>query len=229
MLEEQQAQLVAGLQELYRRTQNGQGWLGAPLKESTHGVPLTHDILERLGAFKSGRSKAEPKHFEEDLSSLQQRLLANGAGFMRRSPSDSGSDSGLSHGFDQGPQKVPFTDTFSPGKLPPTPPTHTPFPQGTSSDLLLKRHTENGASSFQKNGNGRPPQRQVWVASDLALNEHIDLLNQYNSSIELDPVPNAFGALEMPMGTIAPYLSMRDWNHDVDFQSYFSSASLSSA
>ena len=52
MLENQQAQLVVGLQELYKRTQNGQGWTGAPLRETSQGLPLTHDILERLGALK---------------------------------------------------------------------------------------------------------------------------------------------------------------------------------
>ncbi|KIW75101.1 hypothetical protein Z517_11872 [Fonsecaea pedrosoi CBS 271.37] len=85
MLESQQAQLVAGLQELYKRMQNGQGWTGAPLKESANGVPLTHDILERLGALKQDGHSSDV--FEEDLTVLQQKLIADGAGFMQRQPS----------------------------------------------------------------------------------------------------------------------------------------------
>ena len=83
MLESQQGQLVAGLQELYRRLQSGEGWTGAPLKESTKGAPLTHEILERLGALKhDNHYHDEP--FEENLDLLQHRLLSNGSGIMQR-------------------------------------------------------------------------------------------------------------------------------------------------
>ena len=49
MLERQHAQLIAGLQKLYRRTQNGDGWPGPRLEDVNHGQPLTHKILEALG------------------------------------------------------------------------------------------------------------------------------------------------------------------------------------
>ena len=49
MLERQHVQLVAGLQEFYRRTQTGQGWSAPPLELTNHGQPLTHKILEHLG------------------------------------------------------------------------------------------------------------------------------------------------------------------------------------
>src|SRR4051812_12755070 len=89
MLEQQQAQLVTGLQELYRRTLDREGWPGCPLKETPNGHPLTHDILERLGALKQeGQSMEEP--FEDDIGLLQQRLIANGAGLMQRQDSSDG-------------------------------------------------------------------------------------------------------------------------------------------
>ncbi len=47
MLERQHAQLIAGLQELYHRTQNGDGWTGPPLVLGNQ--PLTHKLLEALG------------------------------------------------------------------------------------------------------------------------------------------------------------------------------------
>lgn len=49
MLERQHAQLIAGLQELYRRMQNGDGWPGLRIEAVNHNQPLTHKILEALG------------------------------------------------------------------------------------------------------------------------------------------------------------------------------------
>lgn len=49
MLEHEQAQLIAGLRELYRRLISGEQWPGDPLIQAENGNPLTHDILERLG------------------------------------------------------------------------------------------------------------------------------------------------------------------------------------
>src|SRR6266536_4607366 len=114
MLEQQQAQLVTGLQELYRRTQTGQGWTGSPLKESSNGSPLTHDILERLGALKQDGHNS-PEAFEEDLKLMQQRLIASGVGFMQRTDSsDGGSEAGHSPMFDAMPIKQQiFSDSFS--------------------------------------------------------------------------------------------------------------------
>jgi hypothetical protein len=225
MLEQQQAQLVAGLQELYRRTQNGQGWEGAPLKQSSHGSPLTHDILERLGALKSGMSSSEPEQFEEDLNILQRRLLANGAGFMQRASSDSGSDSGHSPAFSQQPQKVPFTDPFSLSKLPPTPPSQSPS-HNSSPALPSRNQRTTHPSSLQNNLDGSVPQHQMWVSAGMVFDENMDVLNHFDSPISLDAMPNRFDTTQMPTGTIAPYLSMRDWSNDVDFQRYFSSATM---
>lgn len=53
MLERQHAQLIAGVQELYRCTQNGQGWTQPPLDLVNHGQPLTHKILEGLGVLRT--------------------------------------------------------------------------------------------------------------------------------------------------------------------------------
>ncbi|KAJ5995353.1 hypothetical protein N7481_002330 [Penicillium waksmanii] len=50
MLEQQQAWLVNGLQELYHRAVHGQGWPGEPLDLEPNGFPLTHDMLVSLGA-----------------------------------------------------------------------------------------------------------------------------------------------------------------------------------
>ena len=69
MLEQQQAQLVSGLREMYRRLQAGENWPGKPLKQSHGGFPLTHDILERLNVLHAD-SPMTHDAFEDDLEAL---------------------------------------------------------------------------------------------------------------------------------------------------------------
>ncbi|RMZ82287.1 hypothetical protein DV738_g1871, partial [Chaetothyriales sp. CBS 135597] len=138
MLETQQAQLVAGLQELYRRSQNGQGWTGPALKETSAGVPLTHDILERLGALKQeGQTNSET--FEEDLHALQARLIAQGATMMERSNShDASSDSSSSPPYDIH-SKANFSAPYPVNKFPPTPPNQSPYTHSTHANMEMMK------------------------------------------------------------------------------------------
>ena len=52
LLENQQTLLVAGIQELYRRTMNGIAWPDIPMERSCDSQPLTHRVLEALGILK---------------------------------------------------------------------------------------------------------------------------------------------------------------------------------
>lgn len=99
MLEHQQSQLVAGLQELYRKLQAGECWPGSPLENADGGYPLTHDILERLDLLQSSQeSSTKQEGFRNDLSRLQDAPFDNDASLMRRRDSvGSDSGSGLSH------------------------------------------------------------------------------------------------------------------------------------
>ena len=84
MLEQQQAQLVAGLQEMYTRLLSGQPWEGTALSES-NGHPLTHDILAALNLLETKHDgSGEHETFEEDCQKLQTRLVADGAGYTHR-------------------------------------------------------------------------------------------------------------------------------------------------
>lgn len=85
MLEQQQGRLIFGLQEMYRRAINGRGWLGAPLAEASNGSPLTHSILERLGALEHGSrsNPRSPEPFEEDVHILGKKFLDNGQRLMQ--------------------------------------------------------------------------------------------------------------------------------------------------
>ena len=70
MLEQQQTWLVHGLQEMYRRACEGEGWPGEPLRCEPNGHPLTHDLLTRLGAL----DHTKDERFEENPEIMQQEL-----------------------------------------------------------------------------------------------------------------------------------------------------------
>ncbi|PSK53944.1 hypothetical protein B9Z65_7750 [Elsinoe australis] len=96
MLEQQQSQLVVGLQETYRRLLAANLWPGPALNES-EGHPLTHDILSVLDIIKH-KSDDQTDVFEEDPERLQQRLVAHGAPYMhRRGSVSSDSDHSTTH------------------------------------------------------------------------------------------------------------------------------------
>ncbi|EFE42179.1 C6 transcription factor, putative [Trichophyton verrucosum HKI 0517] len=77
LLEHQQTSLVFGIQEMYKLLIKGNKWPGQPLNNSHNGHPLTHDILERLGALNvaDGPANAGLPRFEEDLEAMQAQLL----------------------------------------------------------------------------------------------------------------------------------------------------------
>ena len=91
MLEQQQTWLVHGLQEMYRRACEGEGWPGEPLRCEPNGHPLTHDLLTRLGAL--DHTKGE--RFEENPEIMQQELWKRNA-MQRQDSSDASSESAQS-------------------------------------------------------------------------------------------------------------------------------------
>ncbi|KKK14794.1 hypothetical protein P175DRAFT_0510407 [Aspergillus ochraceoroseus IBT 24754] len=113
MLEQQQTWLVYGLQELYRRINEGEGWPGEPLKCESNGHPLTHDLLTQLGALDHNKNE----RFEENTETMQQELWKQNAGHMQRQDSsDASSDTAQS-------PVIPsyFSDPFAARTLPQTP------------------------------------------------------------------------------------------------------------
>lgn len=116
MLEQQQAWLVHGLQEMYRRSIHGEGWPGDRLKPEPNGHPLTHDLLTRLGAL--DHSKGE--HFEENPDALQRDLWRHG--LQRQDSSDASSESAQSPVS----RTFPSSSSTTHQTLPPTPPAYSP-------------------------------------------------------------------------------------------------------
>jgi len=221
MLENQQAQLVTGLQELYKRSQSGQGWLGAPLQDSGNGVPLTHDILERLGALKQDGHPSEA--FEEDLGVLQQRLLADGAGYMQRHPSqDSRSETSTpSPIYEPIAQRPHFTNPFNfQHQYPPTPPNQSPFPQNA------RIVTSNPQSYVQTQSN------LIWNTPATEFDDSMDFINQFespmvDSNMDMNSFPPAMFQDHMNPTVINPCLTMKDWAGQEDLQRYFNSNMVS--
>ncbi|KAF9887147.1 hypothetical protein FE257_010522 [Aspergillus nanangensis] len=117
MLEQQQTWLVYGLQELYRRANDGEGWPGEPLKCESNGHPLTHDLLTRLGALDQNKGE----RFEENTEMMQQELWKQNAGHMQRQDSSDGSSESAHSPI----VSTRFSDPFA-QQLPPTPPNFSP-------------------------------------------------------------------------------------------------------
>lgn len=218
MLENQQAQLVTGLQELYKRMQNGQGWTGSALKETSHGLPLTHDILERLGALKQ-EGNTTNDGFEEDLSILQQRLIADGAGYMQRQSShDSHSDSAASPVYEPIAQRPNFSNPFTFGQYPPTPPNQSPYPQNARTIPPAKAHPYSHATNQHSN--------LSWNAAVSDFDDSMDFINQFDSplmdsTMDLSSIPPNMFQDQIVPAAINPVLTMKDWAGQDELQRYY--------
>ena len=119
MLERQHAQLIAGLQELYRRTQNGGGWTGPRLEVENLNQPLTHKILEALGVL-------QPDEWEGTRS-----MNSSWPGFEKQGQDENG---------------WMYLETGSPSTqatVPPISPTPIAFPHST---IMSKRRSKVQAS-----------------------------------------------------------------------------------
>ena len=217
MLENQQLQLVQGLQELYRRVKTGDGWTGAPLKE-TNGTPLTHDILERLGALRQ-EGQADNVYFEEDFGVLQSRLLARGSGYMQREMSfDTTSEADQSPMFESAAHFKPtFTNPFA-GHFPPTPPMGSPHPSLLKTRSPLKSQMNTSAPQFthQTQWQAEPLETDGmefnYESPSFDANMQVMMAAQMSSQIFQDSTGTA----------INPCMTMKNWQGpDDNMQQYF--------
>lgn len=209
MLEQQQAWLVHGLQEMYRRSIEGEGWPGDRLKPEPNGHPLTHDLLTRLGAL--DHSKGE--HFEENPDALQHDLWRHG--MQRQDSSDASSDSA------QSPvSRSRFSDAFpSQQTLPPTPPAYSP----SSARGPVKSEPVAAPPQFAMPGmqgvvnplalQGPPPQQ--WSGSGFNLFDEMDLMPSADySNLAFDEgIASPMFNRQMPMNCVSTdYEDFKDFN-----------------
>lgn len=173
MLEQQQQQLVNGLQELYDIVISHRGWTGSLLKDSTNGRPLTHDILERLGALKL-ESNVEGDRFEEDLDVLRQKIALDEANSPRNGSTDSDFQSQTAFPECSSPKHGP-NDLFPMfTSFPPTPPIQNPTEQACM-NYISSPNRANPAMSVDPSALHSP--RQSWAPPHSATyDESLDFL-----------------------------------------------------
>lgn len=236
MLEQQQVWLVNGLQELYRRVHDGEGWIGDALKLEPNGHPLTHDLLTRLGAL--DHTKGE--HFEENPEALQQDLWRQNSGFMQRQESSDGSsdvahspasnitsnnsnNNNMNNNNNRGSR---FADAFSRHQLPPTPPSYSP--SSRAQQLSIKTEAPAAAllssPSFTMQSGGVNPMalqgQHNWTGNDLNSFDDMDnmLGNQYTLFDDQIQATSMYGGRQMSINCLPPSML---FDPNDDFNQYF--------
>jgi hypothetical protein len=224
MLEQHQTQLVAGLRELYSRLQKRESWPGQPLRESSGGYPLTHDILERLDLLHaSSHNLSNYEGFEEDCDRMQQKLLEQGAPFTRRRGSVS-SDSEQSHACSKSTpttQLFPFSTLIVRHNTPPTPPMNSTFPRQSQIVSPAKQESPLVSSQFMNTRASEPSavSQTVWINDSTMMDELVDFSNPiygfdnfgYDQNVMIDTIEVNPNDAMMP-----------DWNSnaELDFSSF---------
>lgn len=236
MLEQQQAQLVAGLRELYRRLNTGDSWPGATLQDASNGYPLTHDILERLDLLHmQTENHGVTDGFEDDTELMQRRLIESGASLVRRRGSmSSNSDhshehdhhSPLSYDTPTSARSSQFSDAFPGHRAPPTPPGHTSSPFTRPSQMHNVKPVGTTFPPIMQAGMEQPNMmRQSWAAPNPAIvnEEGIDFMT-YESPIGYDPMMYSAYGTHNGMTSQVP---MPDWNDpiDMDFSNFIATTS----
>ena len=171
MLEQQQEQLVNGLRELYSRAINHQGWKGAQLQNTSNGHPLTHDILERLGALKVD-SHPTDQRFEDNLDVLQQTLKEE-ENTMTPCPTESAYSPSQVSGQDAfSPRYFPSEPLLPSSHFPPTPPTHSPNDQSSGPCPM----SSVGMDTPMVDPATLQGQHQAWIQSPAGYDGEMDFL-----------------------------------------------------
>ena len=225
MLEQNHAQLVNGIQELYSRAVSGQAWVGPLLKTLPNGHPHIHDILESLGALKRD-SRSGSAMFEEDLEILQQKLFASGAGLMQPhdSPdSDTEQTQSSMSAIEPAPPRPFFTVPFAPSSGLPTPPMQTPparlslqIPPEAQFRPQPTYKSQSRGSCPQPSMNPAVLHRQSWP-QPAPQEDPMDFLRfempSYDSVKQLH-----FAQNQVDIRSMSP-MAVPDWNED-DFNAY---------
>ena len=207
MLEQQQNQLVTGLQELYALVIRRASWKGAPLKESVNGHPLTHDILERLGVLRVDVDVGTDA-FEEDLDLLRHKLAVESDSI--RSPHPGSLNSDYQSQFSRPEVTSPrnhFGDSFySHHQFPPTPPIQSPNGETPISLSPVDCHPPPNSQTGLDPSVLQPSLPLINHQQSALYDESLDFLN-------FDPTPN-FDMSNAMLGSTSPCLSISPWLHD---------------
>ncbi|OAL53537.1 hypothetical protein IQ07DRAFT_640592 [Pyrenochaeta sp. DS3sAY3a] len=196
MLEQQQTQMVLGLRVMYYKLKGGEGWPGAPLNEAHGGIPLTHDILERLNVLYLPNSQLSQNTIEDNLKTLQSQILRTNGMIQDRGRREATSES---------VEPCPRFSTPLHGVIPPAQSSAAtgPYPQQANS---LTQSTETDFYRLPCDGKSQFPTPptfmpsipnstsaellHVWVDRQLPLDISMEVdLNIYDSSMSWNPRP----------------------------------------
>lgn len=209
MLEQQQAWLVHGLQELYRRSTEGEGWPGDLLKPEPNGHPLTHDLLTRLGAL--DHSKGE--RFEENPEVMQHDLWRNS---MTRQDSTDGSTDSPHSPVARSRFSSDAFSSHSQQTMPPTPPTYSPSSRAAPMQQQIKIEPKMSTAPTPQSQYALSMQDVVnplalqgapqWPGNNGGFNpfDEMDLIGSadYTNFNFEDPIPSPMFHREMPMNCV---------------------------
>lgn len=183
MLEQQQDKLVNALQELYDRNLNRRPWPGAPLQKTAKGIPLTHDILDRLGLLKLD-DQCNYETFEEDTDVLRQKMIIKEEEHAYPTPNTTQSEfSAVSSNFEPFLSR-PFEKVLPATRFQPTPPIQSPE-EDTS--MLFPESSINMGTSMNLDPTSLQSSSQRWMPSasryvpDMEYN--YDMAISYNGSL----------------------------------------------
>lgn len=204
MLEQQQDKLVNALQELYDRNLNRKGWPGPPLHTTAKGIPLTHDILDRLGLLKLD-DQGNYERFEEDTDALRRKMAMKEEEPAYPTPNTTQSEfSPVSPNFEPYVSR-PFVgeNGHVAPRFQPTPPMHSPeeemvmtFPE--SSPLGLATSMNIDPSSLQS-------PRQPWIQT----------ASRYAAGMDYNyEVPLSYAGMGLMPQKANPCLPMSQWIDD---------------
>ena len=230
MLEQQQVQLVNGLHELYKQVITGQSWEGPLLSDSGNGRPLTHDILNSLGVLHA-ENQSTSGGFEDDLDTMQQRLLSDSLDFSHRrdSPdSENERNSMNSSFFESAPRQSFSKDAFSIAPLSTPPiaqiPFITPTWQASNKSTPIRPqslHIHPGYSTSQANLSSTSLNQQSCFDSPMTYDEGVELL-RFNNFMNFE---NAGGLQQCstPMETGIQTSAIANWNEE-DFTNFLNTS-----
>ncbi|KAL9076358.1 MAG: hypothetical protein Q9161_001074 [Pseudevernia consocians] len=203
MLEQQQDKLVNALQELYDRNLNRKAWPGPPLQKTAKGIPLTHDILDRLGLLKLD-DQGNYETFEEDTDVLRQKMIIKEEEPAYPTPNTTQSEfSPVSPNFEPFVSRAFANETALPAtRFQPTPPMHSPE-EDTS--MTFPEPSLNLGTSMNLDPASLQSPSQTWLRSASRYVPNMD----YNYDVGLSY--NGMGLMQQKAN---PCLPMSAWNDD---------------
>ena len=201
MLEQQQDKLVNALQELYDRNLKRKAWPGPPLQKTAKGIPLTHDILDRLGLLKLD-DQGSYETFEEDTDVLRQKMIIKEEEHAYPTPTTTQSEfSPVSPNFEPfisrpfaGEKANPVT------RFQPTPPMHSPE---EDTPMTFPESSLNMGTSMNLDPTSLQPPSQTWMSSASRYVPEMDY--------SYDVLYNGMGVMQPKTN---PCLPMSSWNDD---------------